>query len=232
MDDLRRAIRTAVSTMDQPDYDALLKTFRDELNQLRKQRKIALGPDQSLGGDGLAVRVAELLAELGFTVQPGREENLEDLIVRPPATFTPAVPLVLEIKSGKAVSPNRDGLRELDDWVFEVSGEEQVRKGQLSVSHIHGWLTFGLGATLISHPSPHKGMFVYNGQLGTPFADRAKNWLGANEQEFAAKRNFCVASLECLVAWHSWCSRDMSARASFWQTIHATAGVLASPVGS
>ncbi|GMV17109.1 MAG: hypothetical protein AMXMBFR56_53330 [Polyangiaceae bacterium] len=142
----------------------------------------------------------------------------------------PSKPCVLEVKSAKGVGPTRSDLRQLDDWVFELSGEEKARKqglgggiDTLAMAH-HGVLT-----SRQFHPSPRKGVMVFNGPLGTEFQSRPRDWLGANEKVFADKRDFAVVSFEVLLAWHERIANGAQSVGRFWSLLHETSGVLSGP---
>ena len=176
------------------------KGINGVIDSLIDDDRLLFGPDHQLGGRWLESRVRCIFREMGFTVEKG-PVGFYDAVVKPPGGWKPADPLVVEIKSGKSPSPAREDLRQLDDWGFELSGEEAVRKGKaVAPGNI---ITQGLGGSRYSHPTPHKGIMIYNGPLGKCFADRSPGdgWLGANEKEFAEKRAFCIASLPCVLEW-------------------------------
>jgi hypothetical protein len=147
-----------------------------------------------------------------------------------PATegLTPNKPLVVEVKSGKQPGPDRDSLRQLDDWVFDLSQEEEIRKGRVRIN-----MHWAHGAPMFwprtHHPTPHKGVLIYNGPAGTPFSSRPEKWLGENERIFAEKRDFCIIALPCLLAWHERARSDSSTAAAFWKATHTACGLLGWP---
>lgn len=136
----------------------------------------------------------------------------------------------MEVKSATSkTGPDRDDLRQLDDWVFDLSGEEYMRKG------ITTWISRSSekgGGQLVplgSHPTRKKGVMVFNGPTALEFERRTDNWLGKNELEFANKRNFCVISLSCLLKWEQAINDDPEERRRLWKAIQHTVGVLDNP---
>ena len=138
-------------------------------------------------------------------------------------------PIVLEIKSSnKASGPSIAELRELDDWVFELSGEEFARKeglgggcDPLAVS------SYGMVTERHTHPSPHKGVMVFNGPREKKFQERQeKDILVSDQKDFVFKRNICIISLECLISWYDEYQINNSVNSNFWEIIHSTVGVL------
>jgi hypothetical protein len=225
---VREALAAVLSKSGPLMYDECLKAAKDASDELAQQGLIRLGEDRNLGGWALEVRVKLLLTELGFDVQAGRP-GLEDFIVPPPGGFTPDRPLVLEVKSGKASGPDREALRQLDDWVFDLSGEAEIRHG------IVRYEFYGHGGSVMAspratHPTPHKGVLIYNGPLGVPFHSRLPTWFEPDKEAFAQARNFCVVSLGRLLEWHGRVLVDASIKPVFWQEIHRTAGVLGPPL--
>lgn len=225
----RSTVRNAIAGSTSSKYDDILDLVNDELRDLVRQGIVGYGADHILAGDALEARVRQLLEGMAFVVNDGRSD-LEDFVLPVPAGFKPDVPVVLEVKSSKkSASPNRDDLRQLDDWVFELSGEEKARKEglRLGMGHLQAMQDYRIVySPPVNHPTPHKGVMIFNGPNELPFDQRRPNWLGANEEQFAIKRNFCIISLESLVAWSSKYAVDPKSTLAFWQAIHATAGVL------
>ncbi|HUT88940.1 MAG TPA: hypothetical protein VMY37_05565 [Thermoguttaceae bacterium] len=225
------ALRTAIESVVQSinvSYDELLSAFRTQLDELARTGQISLGEDHCLASWALEVRVENIFGEMQFAVLKGRKD-MEDFIVQPGTDSKPPKPLVIEVKSGKQSSPDRSSLRQLDDWVFELSGEEEIRKGVKKLD-MH-WVTENQVMLMPrgQHPTPHKGVFIYNGPVGTPFINRPETWLGENERLFAEKRDFCVISLECLLSWYESFASDVDTCRRFWAEVHATRGVLRKP---
>ena len=106
---------------------------------------------------------------------------MEDFVVKSPFDYEPSKPIVLEVKSSRKQHISRDQLRQLDDWVFELSGEQEARKyglqGKGGIDTLafvsHGMVTRESRPRY--HPTPHKGVFIFNGPVGTPFNKRNKN---------------------------------------------------------
>ena len=152
--------------------------------------------------------------------RPGRD-GMEDLVVDPPNGFSPPKPLVVEVKSSRKPNISRDDLRQLDDWVFELSGEEDARKHGIGVPG--AIITQGLGA-VGRHPTPHKGVMVFNGPLTVPF-DLRTGSLGANEEEFARKRSFAIIPSATLLACAKAIDARRDRRSEIWSAIHVCEGL-------
>lgn len=230
MSEFRDMLRQAIVSLSCPQYEDIEKAAKGVLDELAEQGVVKFREDYRLGGGPLETRVMLILAEMGFTVARGRE-GLEDFVIQPPNGSAYPRPLVLEVKSGKDAGPTREHLRQLDDWVFDLSGEEVLRRGPVGGGGLIGGGHRG-GSRVIQtnrsvwHPTPHKGVFIYNGPLGIQFSGRSANWLGANEEAFASKRNFCVIAFSTLLAYHAKTQADSAYKHVFWERVHATAGVL------
>jgi len=222
-DDLRAALNALTATH---SYQDILDLADRILDELAESGALALGPDHRLGGRGLETRVRLLFAQLGWS--GSKPSTIDaDFVVTVPSGFQPDRPLVIEVKSGKGVAPDRNNLRQLDDWVFELSGEDAARKRNIVAAPAPSRGQLSPVAARV-HPNPHKGVFIYNGPLGTEFTQRPSTWLGPNEIAFAGKRNFCVLRLETLIAWVLVCVTDEKRR-EFWKAIQDTAGILRDP---
>jgi hypothetical protein len=184
--------------------------------------------DHRLTGRFLESRVRRIFQEMGFIFDVG-PRGLHDAVIRPPSDWTPTSPLVAEIKSSKDPEPSLDDLRQLDDWVFELSGEMVARRGEGKAPG--NLILQGFGASIYSHPTPHKGIMVFNGPVGIPFDQRTPGdgWLNLSKKQFAEKRCFCIVSMQCLVEWLEAFREDRSAARRLWESIHSTAGVMALP---
>lgn len=228
--ELREVIRETLERAARSErllHDSVLDAFKAVMDELARNGLIDLQDDYKLAGWALEIRVAHVLRGVGFAVQPGRRD-LEDYIVPPPSGMTPERPLVVEVKSGKQPGPDRESLRQLDDWVFDLSGEEHIRKGKIRTdTYWHKGVP--IWWPQMHHPTPHKGLLIYNGPVGTPFGSRPHTWLGENERAFAEKRNFCVVSLPCLLTWYERAQSDTSTAATLWHEIHSTGGILRHP---
>lgn len=214
------------------NFDILYDQFQHAMYGLVQKRIVHLKPDHKLGGKGLEVRVRLILEDMGLTVCDGREKNLEDLVVPVPDFAKPSIPLVVEVKSGrKQLGPAREALRELDDWVFELSGEAKIRKNVYEkVDPNRTYFSPGALQPRPSHPNPHKGVLVYNGPVDQPFEERPSQILGPNEKEMAENRSFCVISLPCLLSWLGACKKSQEAVREFWDRVLVCHGELDMPV--
>ena len=88
---------------------------------------ISPGPDERLRGQYLETRTAQLFRQMGFVVERG-PRGAYDARIPPPTDSEPSRPCVVEVKSSSRPGPTRRDLRQLDDWVFEMSGEQEARK--------------------------------------------------------------------------------------------------------
>lgn len=233
---LREAIEDSIRKTDKPQLTEVDKATREQIWRLCEEGFINLGNEHALTSFGLECRVKQVFESMKFDVTPGRD-GMEDLIVPVPDGFQPPSgrphrPLVLEVKSSRKLYISRDDLRQLDDWVFELSGEEKARKhglgggGGIDYMAIvsHGMLTSGSRPAF--HPSPHKGVLVFNGPIGTPFSARTTRCLGPNEEEFAYRRDFCIIPFDTLLKYLEECQKDTSVNKEVWNQIQSTAGLL------
>jgi len=227
-DEVADTLATLIVKSKIENYDELLRQFRHALENLAQKGVVKFGPDYKLGGDILAIRVQLILSTMGLSVTSGRE-SLEDLIVAAPkfAANSYPYPLVMEVKSGKWPSPTREHLRQLDDWVFELSGEGEIRRSGLEKYQPNrSYVSIGAIQPAPTHPKPHKGVFVYNGPLSKPFDQRPHPMLSKNEEEFSVKRSFCVISLPCLLSWASACKKSSELVEQFWFQVQTCMGEL------
>ena len=210
-------------------HDDFLKGFERDAERLHREGVLILAPDHKLKGKPLEWRVRNMFREMGFSIQFSKSVA-HDGVLEPPDGLKPKKPVVLEIKSSKNTSSSRDDRRQLDDWVFESSGEEKARKkglgGNIDPMAIE---TQGMMTRRHHHPTPHKGVMIFNGNIGTPFEQRPQNWLEENLRKFAEKRNFCIVSFHCFFMWYDKWRASASALAEFWTAIHGTCGVLKEP---
>jgi hypothetical protein len=168
---------------------------------------------------------------MGLVVIVGRD-GMEDFVVQPSKEASPATPLVLEVKSSKKPHIARDDLRQLDDWVFELSGEERARKhglgggGGFDPLSFVSWGLLSRQSKPVFHPTPHKGILIFNGPVGLPFSQRTTDCIGANDRDFVAKRNFCIIPFHTLLHYFAECAKNTAVKAHFWSELHSTAGIL------
>ena len=224
---LRKLLRDAIQRTDHPVMHEVERALQRELRQLAADGLVEFGEDHTLTGLALECRVKQLFETMGFRIRTGRDGK-EDCVVECPDGAEPATPLVVEVKSSRNPNLSRNDLRQLDDWVYDLSGEDVARKhglgggaDMLSVG------THGMFTTLQRHPSPHKGVLVFNGPVGTPFDQRAAQCVAPNDQEFVNKRNFCVIPLSVLISYARRCSEDRSVIGELWQLVHTTGGIIA-----
>lgn len=212
-----------------PRYDDISKEVETVLENLSEAGAIALGPDKNLAGKALELRTKFLFEKMGFDIAQGRP-HLEDFIVKSPSDTELKDPLVLEVKSSRRSNVSRDDLRQLDDWVFDLSGEQMARKEGLGGRSALSIFTDGLFSPKQRHPTPHKGVMIFNGLVGEDFLQRNRIiYFDENDREFIEKRNFCIISLEVLIAYEKAYEEDRQMEIVFWERIHQTTGMLSGP---
>jgi hypothetical protein len=107
-------------------FEDLKSWFDKKLEQLVNTGKIQFKDERFLGGSALEVRVRYIFNTIGLHV--GFDKKIDsDGIIQPNESVEIKKPIVLEIKSSKLNGPTRTELRQLDDYIFEVSGEEIAR---------------------------------------------------------------------------------------------------------
>jgi hypothetical protein len=229
-DNLCKALRDELIQIKNPNFNDVTDIIDKEIKTLTKEGIVVLGNDYSLTDKALEYRVHSIFEAMEFKVSDGRPK-LEDLLIRASNDLQPNIPLIVEIKSsGKYQSPSREDLRQLDDYVFELSGEERWRKiGLLAQAGKINKNPMFQGAVppSVGHPTPHKGIFIFNGPSCVPFEKRSQNWLGANEMGFVKQRGFCILTFYCLISWLEAFKHDESIAGIFWKKIHETCGILA-----
>lgn len=118
----------------------------------------------------------------------------------------------------------RDQLRQLDDWVFDLSREDIARKhglgGGLDSLAI---ATQGFASHRRHHPTPHKGVLAFNGPVGMPFAER-NSPLSSEELDFAVKHGFCVMPFGHLVEAGAQVRRGELSPVQLWERIQLSEG--------
>ncbi len=200
------------------DVESAEKYLIEQLKLLQKNGKLKLGEDCNLSGISLELRVQQLFADSGFSIHPGRNRK-EDFVVEAPCDSQLEDRIVIEVKSSSSPNPKIDDLRQLDDWVFDLSGEEEARKHGLGGGlDVWAMAHHGMFTSKKRHPTPHKGLMVFNGSIGTPFHERKSAILHPNHIEFAEKRNFCVISIADLPSVLSLGPEQA------WQVFHETVG--------
>ena len=211
-------------------FDNVEDTFKKYLDKLVKEEVIHFKEVKFLGSFALEIKIRHLLSEIGFTLENKLMVDC-DTIIKPEKHFRIDKPIVIEIKSGKSLSPSRDNLRQLDDWIFELSGEELARREGLGKDEYkYQPITSPMGRYFVRqnkiyHPTPHKGLMIYNSVEGHHFNGIPLK-LEFNELEFCKKRNICVLSFAQLTAFHSHLISGKMSMDSFWATIHRTTGCL------
>lgn len=228
---LRKSLRSELERIDTPLFPEVTQTINTELEGLCTDGVIAFGNDYSLSGFALECRVKEIFRKMGFEVTSGRD-GMEDFVVQSPDGTSPATPLALEVKSSRKPHIARDELRQLDDWVFELSGEGQARKHGLGggggPDHLAfvSWGLLSRQSKPVFHPTPHKGILIFNGPRGLPFSQRTTDCIGANDTDFVDKRNFCIIPFHILLHYFAEYVKNTAVKGLFWSKLHCTAGIL------
>jgi hypothetical protein len=180
-------------------YKVIEKEFNSITEELMETYKLKIGiPDEQLSEKYLEFRVHMLFKEMGSNLILDQTGVNHDGIIQFNSGKT-EFKLVLEIKSHKNGVAATEDLRELDDWVFQLSGEEKARKQKVPVG-TYGWVMGQphAGPGYFEHPDPHKGVFVLNHDCSQPFGERRPPF-GHNEIEFAKTRNFCLIDFQTLL---------------------------------
>jgi hypothetical protein len=189
---------------------------------------LGLDPDPHLTGYSLEIRIKRIFISLGFNITRGRV-GFEDFIVHPFDGAIPKEPLVLEVKSSRRPKISRDDLRQLDDWVFDLSGEERARKqglgGGIDIDPL-ALVTKGMVSSPKRHPSPHKGVLIFNGPVGVPFGDRPSSCINENDIDFIEKRNLCIIPINILPTYFDEFQIIPQVFNALWVFIHFTIGQL------
>ena len=197
------------------------------LRELAETGTVSIGEDKNLTGESLEVRTSLLLKLAGFTVLPGRKQ-LEDFTVEAPSGAATTRPLVIEVKSDRKPYIQRDDLRQLDDWVFDLSQEDRARKHGLGggIDPL-AVATSGLVSRRHQHPTPHKGILVFNGPVGMVFSERKFSPLSVDTLAFAIKRGFCVLPFGRLIDAVESVKDGRHSAHQLWEKLQSTEGEFA-----
>lgn len=229
--ELVAAIQSHVRNCPGEPLAVVSRAIQRELRRLAELDLLSLGADKDLTGESLEVRVFLLLRAMGIQVTRGRQ-GFEDFVAAPPEGAIPNRPLVIEVKSDRKPSVQREDLRQLDDWVFDLSKEEIARKNGLGGGiDVLAIATDGMLTSTHHHPSPHKGVLIFNAPVGVPFDQRASPPLSTDELAFAQKRNFCIVPISELIEITQAIQQGRKTLLDAWKVIHDTCGILGlSPV--
>lgn len=204
----------------------VLQAIEKELRRLAESGLLSLGADKDLTGESLEIKVLLLFKAMGIAIKRGRN-GFEDFVATPPTGATPNRPLVIEVKSDRKSTVQTEVLRQLDDWVFDLSQEEVARKEGLGGGFdLLSQYTGGLLTDTYHHPSPHKGVLVLNAPLGNSFEQRALPSLSADQVTFIQKRNFCIFPIQELIAIEQAIRQGRETVPDVWKAIHKTCGIL------
>lgn len=231
IDDLEKVFDSQIGSSDEVFLEDLKLWFDKKLESLVNKGKLRFKDDRYLGGLALEIRVRNSFSDIGFNVTQVNKIDCDGLLV-PNNDFEIKNPIVFEIKSGKSLAPSRTELRQLDDYIFELSGEEKARKEGLGKEGIHyDPLANLFGHNLVKgkkyfHPTPQKGCMIFNNVEGTHFLEPSIFELGFNELEFVKKRNICVMTFRTLLYLTSKVKHNELSLTEFWNMIQKTEGVL------
>lgn len=223
---LKEAVKQYVQKQKNSVYDSISSSIEEALVELADEGFLELDPDYRLTGKSLEIRVKKVLEEVGFTIRSSRE-GFEDFIIIPPENTNTRDPIVLEVKSSRQPQIKREDLRQLDDWVFDLSNEHKARKHGLGGGgDLLSYASGGVFTSINRRPSPHKGVMIFNGPVSTQFDQRRTSCLAANDIEFVEKRNFCVVPFESLLTFVSMIRDYTSTEVELWEKLHECIGVL------
>jgi hypothetical protein len=223
---LENHLRTYIETINPPTFQNIVNAIQDDLEVLTENGLLDLGPDIGLTGKSLEIKIKLLFSSMGFDINNGRN-GFEDFVISPTEGMKPRDPLVLEVKSSRKPNISRDNLRQLDDWVFDLSGEEKARKHGLGGGFdALSFATNGMLSQPKKHPTPHKGVLIFNGPVGLSFENRPPTSIGYNEYDFMNKRNLCVIPLNVLQDYFIKFQDRPEIKDILWEKIHKTIGEL------
>jgi len=227
----RQSINKSIRNIDSPLFGEINKIFETEMASLCEEGTLNLGNDHSLTGFALECRVKNIFKELDFEIHKGRD-GMEDFVVNPPIGYEPSKPMIIEVKSSRKQQISRNQLRQLDDWVFQLSGEQEARKYGLPGKGGIDTLAVASSGLLTRksrprhHPTPHKGVFIFNGSIQTSFNKRNSNCLSPNDEDFVNSRDFCILPFNVLVDCSKKYASDSQIKKIFWEKVHKASGTL------
>ena len=211
-------LKNILTTARKTDVASAEVFLLNQIKLLQKNGDLELGADKDLTGLSLELRVKQIFENAGLNINEGRSGQ-EDFVVIAHENDEHKDNLVIEVKSSRSPNPKLDDLRQLDDWVFDLSGEEKARKQGLGggLSPI-SMATNGMFNITERHPTPHKGVLVFNGPIGIAFKERNSSILHPNQIEFVEKRNFCIIGIDSLATLMK------QNKNNAWSILHATIG--------
>jgi len=130
---------------------------------------------------------------------------------------------VLETKSTTRRPANLEMVRQLDDWVYQLSGEEWARKHGSKINGL-ALLTDGLGTSAAQHLKPHRGVLVLNHCCMKPLP-RPEPFPG-KVVEFAQTRAFCLLTWPDLLDLRHMVTEARVSGQDVLRAVWATFGVL------
>ena len=230
---MREIIEKCLNKIIKKEPDANLikidKYYHDVSQEFIKKRKLGVGvADNKLKGKWLEWKVYEIFEDMGIDIILDENDETHDgiIIFETKGSDFPVLKFVLEIKGhDKGGARIGDDLRQLDDWVFRVSGEEKARKERVLVSE-PTW-SYGesrQGPGYFQHPDPHKGLFILNHDIKNEPADRCAPF-ASNEINFSESRNHCLIDfLSFLKLYDKW-KGDLYTLEDILLALYKTVGV-------
>jgi len=226
---LRKIIRDGVCSIGTMDIQHCLENVSKEIENLYGEGLLLVEHDYMLTGTALEIRVKNLFSKMDYGIQNGRS-GLEDFVIYPPTDTLRKEPIVVEVKSANKPSLTIADLRQIDDYVFDLSGEEIIRKRPPNNPNTF-YLSAGLPPGPDRHPTPHKGVLIFNGPISIEFSKRGEtdNILHPNHLDFISKRNICVIPFKRLIdrqSLYDGAENKQKFQAEFWDQIFGTEGIL------
>jgi hypothetical protein len=211
-------LKKILFTAGKSEVEEAKEYLESQLKFLQKSGDIDLDQDKNLTGLSLELRVYQLFQQAGLNISEGRTGQ-EDFLITAEANGEFNDNIVIEVKSSRSPNPKLDDLRQLDDWVFDLSGEEKARKHGLGGGpDTLAMATNGQISLPKKHPTPHKGVLIFNGPIGIQFEDRVAPILHPNQIDFVEKRNFCIIGINKLA------SLITQEPENIWSILHTTVG--------
>ena len=208
------------------------REFNKVLKEFIKDKNVDYGvPDEALTGKYLEWKINEIFKEMGANLTTEETAIAHDGIIVYHGLKDKDLILkfVLEIKSHKKHGAIIDDLRELDDWVFCVSGEEKARKERIYVCEAH-WI-LGQPAEAggyFQHPDPHKGVLILNHDTKNKVDDRCVPF-GPSAIAFAETRNFCLIDFPTFLSLYERWRKNLCSLGGILTAIYKSVGAFEMP---
>jgi len=229
---MREIIEKCLHKIIESEQDATFikidKCYQDVSKEFIKKGKLDVGEaDHKLKGKRLEWKVYEIFEDMGIDVILDENDETHDgiIIFETKGSDFPALKFVLEIKGHDKGGARIEDLRQLDDWVFRVSGEEKARKERVLVAEpIWSYGESRVGPGYFQHPDPHKGLFILNHDIKNEPADRCAPF-GSNEIRFSESRNHCLIDFLVFLQLYDKWKEKMYSLEDILLTLYETVGV-------